>query len=255
MNNKNWNIKEIRSLTETEVKEIALETMQIKEHTIYFVDFEDGFGYSCLVFNNNHYIYYANDYQLHHESVETQEELRQLYIDKMNNILFTESEIAEPLKNYDEYTRKSRFLHNYYGMRVDSVSIFKINPTEEENEAFREQTKDMTYNPVCFAYMLDADFVKHHIELFESLENAMKNTSNDYEYLKKAYLYEMYNHEYGINWQADYDTLSAFGNIEYHGEDEAALEKYFEELKFNDVQKKAYRDAINQYYKETESDY
>ena len=60
---------------------------------------------------------------------------------------------------------------------------------------------------------------------------------------------------YVINWQADYDTLSAFGHVEWHGENEDALEKYFDELKFNDVQKKAYRDARTEYYENNKEMY
>lgn len=51
---KNWSISDIESITEEKAKVIAIETMKIKEHNIYFVDFEDAFGYSCLVYKNNH---------------------------------------------------------------------------------------------------------------------------------------------------------------------------------------------------------
>ena len=251
-NNKNWNIDNIQALIETEAQAMALETMQIKEHNIYFVDFEGYFGYSCLVFKNNHHIYYANDYQLHHSKEDRKEELKQIYIEGLNNKIFTESEIAEPLKDYDEYRRKSYFIHNYYGMRVDYISIWG-NPKDHPN--FEEEVSGMTYNPVAFSYMSDADFVKHHIELLETLEKAKAETSGNYEYLKKAFLYEMYNHEYGINWQADWDVLSCFGKIEYRSESDEALEKYFTELNFTEVQKRAYLDARSQYYKETGSDY
>lgn len=244
-------ISSIESLTEAQAKEIALESMQIKEHTIYFVEFEGGFGYSCLVFKNNHHIHYANDYQLHH-SKKTREELKQIYIKEMNEKLFTEAEISEPLKSYMEYTSKKYFLHNYYPMQVDYISAIHINPTEEEKRAFKIQTKDMFYNPVAFAYMQDEEFVKHHINLYRQLKRENAKTVTNYEYLKKAYLYEMYNHEYGINWEADYDVLSVFGNIQYHGESDTALEEYFDELNFNDVQRRAYLDARAQYYKESD---
>lgn len=137
-------------------------------------------------------------------------------------------------------------------MRVDYISIWG-NPKDHPN--FDDEVKGMTYNPVAFAYMSDADFVKRHIRLLEMLEDAKADTSNDYEYLKKAFLYEMYNHEYGINWQADWDVLSCFGKIKYHGESDAALEKYFTELNFTEVQRRAYLDARSQYYSETGSDY
>ena len=242
---KDWNIESIRSMTENEAEAMALETMEIKEHNIYFVDFGGYFGYSCLVFKNEHYIYYANDYELHHKG-KTKEELKAFYIESLNNVLFTETEIAEPLKDYREYDRKKKFLHNYYGMQIDYISIFG-NPNDHPN--FEEEIKGMTYNPVAFSYMMDADFVKHHIELLETLEKEKDAMSDNYEYLKNAFLYEMYNHEYGINWQADYDTLSAFGNIQYHEDD---LSAYFEELNFTETQKRAYLDARKQYFKESE---
>ena len=251
---KEWNIRDIESITEEQAREMAIETMEIKEHNIYIVDFGGYFGYSRLVFKDGHHIYHANDYELHHRGDQwhkgmTKDELREWYISGANTKLFTEEEIADPLTDYDEYSRKSHFLHNYYGMRTDYVSIFgKV--TDETQAEFDRKTKTMTYNPVAFAYMPDAEFVKHHIELRKTLEKAKENMSNNYDYLKSAYLYEMHNHEYGINWQADYDTLSCFGNIEYHGTD---LYAYFEELKFTDVQKRAYLDARRQYFKETEN--
>lgn len=247
-----WRTKDIESITEEEAKAMSVETMVVKEHNIYFVDFENAFGYSCLVFKNHHHIYYADDYRLHHGSIDTLKELKQIYIEKMNSILFTEAEIAEPLKDYDEYRRKSHYLHNYFGMQVDFVSAIHINPTEEFKAVFREQTKDMIYNPVSFSYMSDPDFVKHHVELLQILENVKAATSGDYEYLRKAFLYEMYNHEYGINWQADYDVLSCFGSVQYHGDTTEALETYFAELNFTDIQKRAYMDARKQYFKETD---
>lgn len=49
---KDYNIDMIRELTITEVRELALETMDIKEHECFFVDFGGYFGYSVLVFKN-----------------------------------------------------------------------------------------------------------------------------------------------------------------------------------------------------------
>ena len=122
---KNWTIKDIEAMTEETAKEMAIETMVIKEHHVYFVDFGGYFGYSTLVFKNNHHIHYANDYQLHHYH-ETTEELKKIYINRLHNILFTESEILEPLHSYDEYNQKSRYLRNYYGMQQEYITIFCI---------------------------------------------------------------------------------------------------------------------------------
>ena len=244
---KDWRISDIEKLTEQEAQALSSESMTIKEHTVYFVDFGGYFGYSKLVFKNNHHIRFANDYELHHKG-KTKEELKEWYIQGTNNILFTEEEIAGHLTDYEEYSRKSYFLHNYYGMQVDHVSIFGI-PTKDNQAEFDRKTATMIYNPVALAYMHDADFVRHHIELSEQLNKARENVSNNYEYMKSAFLYEMYNHEYGINWQADYDVLSVFGNVEYHDYD---LNAYFDELNFTDLQRQAYLDARAQYYKESD---
>ncbi len=250
---KDWRIDDIYNLTEKEARKMASEKLKIKDHDIYLVDFGGYFGYSRLVFKNGHHIYYANDYELHHKGgyrkEKTHQELRDWYIQGANNKLFTEEEIKGPIKSYTEYDAKKYFLHNYYGMRTDYISIFgKV--TDETQAEFDRKTKTMIYNPVGLSYMNDAEFVKHHIELLNALEEQKNTMSDNYEYLKSAYLYEMHNHEYGINWQADYDTLSAFGNIKYYGSD---LNAYFEELNFSDLQKTAYLDARRQYFKETEN--
>lgn len=247
---KEWNIKEIELITEKEAKELSTETMIIKEHNVYFVDFGGHFGYSCLVFANGHHIYYANDYALHH-SGKSVEELKEWYIETLNNKLFTEAEISQSLHSYDEYSRKLRYLNNHYGMREDYLSIFCINPTEKQKEEYNKAKKEKVYNPIAFAYYDNREFVTHHIELYNKLKKAKENMTNDYEYQKEAFLSEMYNHEYGYNWQADYDVLSVFGNITYT-EDPDDLEQYFEQLNFTDLQKKAYREARKEYFEKTE---
>ena len=122
---KEWTIKDIENITEEQAKEMANDTREIKGHNIYFIDFEGHFGFSYVVFKNGHHIHYANDYELHHRS-ETRMGLNMLYINKINDILYTDEEITEPIKDYNDYNKKKRFLHNYYGMQVDSVSIFCI---------------------------------------------------------------------------------------------------------------------------------
>ncbi len=259
-----WDIKQIEAITEPEAREMALEHLTIKDHDVYFVDFGGYFGYSALVFAEGHHIHYANDYKCHHcytvyeddgtthPSDTSSETLREKYISGLSNKLFTEEEIAAPLKEYGEFTRKMHYLHNYYSMRRDYVTIFCINPTEQQEQDFKRKTSSMIYDPYAFAYYDDAAFVNHHAELVDALYTAEAAMQESAEYWEGAFLHEMYNHEYGINWQADYDTLSAFGNVRWLGED-ADLTGYFDQLNFNDVQCKAYITARRRYYKETEN--
>ena len=249
-NQKNYGIYEIEALTEDQARDMALETLTIKDHTVYLVDFGGAFGYSRLVFCNGHHIHYANDYQLHHRSIETQAALRQTLIDGANSILFTEEELAEPLKTYDEFKRKEHFLRNYYHMREDYVSMFGNFNDLDYTEKYRKKTADMIPDQLSFCFF-PADrkaFVKHHYALASALYKREAELKDSYEYQKSAFLSEMFNHEYGINWQADYDVLSSFGNIEYHDDDDAVI-VYFDALKFTETQRRAYYDARQEYFR------
>lgn len=227
---KTWDIRAIENMTEQDAQDMALEVMEIKEHNAYFIDFPGYFGYSVVVFKDGHHIHYANDYELHHPN-KTREELREWYIEALYNILFTEQEISEPLKDYNDYERKSHFLNNYYGMRRDYLSIFYIGGDKEK----------------------DADFIKHHVELHLELMKRKEEMKNSYDYWRGAFYYEMGNHEYHINtYQGDWDTLSVFGKIEWHGNEDNELEQYFDELGFNEMQRQAYFDARKAFLKDAD---
>ena len=142
---KEYNIRIIESLTVSEAKALAEETLTIKDHTVYLVDFGGYFGYSAIVFFGDHHIYHANDYALHHNGKDKQW-LRKWYIETMNHKLYTESEIVAPLRSYNEYTAKDNFLRNYYPMRVDYVSCFYIIHNEKEATEYERKIKDLYLN-------------------------------------------------------------------------------------------------------------
>ena len=237
-----------RAITEAEAREAAVSKAIIKGFNIYFCNIKGHLGYSCLVFKNDHHIEYADDYQLHHAWLVEKEGIKALhdyFIESLNRKLFTEEEIAEPLTSYDEFEAKNYFLRNYYNMQVDYVSCFAINPSKDETKKFEKDTADMHYDPVSFCYIADKEFVEHHKQLMATLLRAKNDVKGNYQYQKEAFLSEMYNHEYAYNWDADYETLSAFGRITYRQDGD--INKYFDELNFNDIQRKAYRDAVSEY--------
>lgn len=244
-------IEEIEAMTEATAIDMAEESMVIKGYNVYFVDFGGYFGYSAVVFGDGQQIRYANDYELRHKGKE-KEELREWYIKTLHNKLFTDEELDQPLQTYDEYTRKEYFLRNYYGMRREYVSVFRIFHTDEEVEEYKRQVAEMIQNPVALGYYKpeDQEFVDHQLELWSNLQARKNQMDTDYEYQKSAFLYEMKNHEYGINWQADWDVLSVFGNIRYCGEQSGELQNYFDQLGFTELKRRAYLDARRQYYKE-----
>lgn len=57
----------------------------------------------------------------------------------------------------------------------------------------------------------------------------------------------MDNHEYGINWQADYDVISCFANVG-SVKDYENREKLFSAAHFSELQRSAYAAARAEYY-------
>lgn len=243
----NFTIRDIEALTEAEAAAFAEESTEIKGHQIYFVDFGGYFGYSALVFADGRHIYHANDYELHHKG-ESREDLRALYVAKLERILFTESELVAPTSDPGEIDRRRNYLQNYFGMRRENVSCFAIFHNAAEEAAYTRRRSGMIFNRVCYAYYSDRAFVEKCVQLLKGIEAAANANADNFDYWKAAFLREMDNHEYVINWQADYDVVSCFANVDGVA-DYTNCEKLFSAAKFNDVQRRAYEAARAEYFK------
>lgn len=203
-------IQEIEALTIKEVedmrKEAKADLITVKDHDCYLVDLDGYFGYSVLVFKNNHHIYYANDYQLHH-SHKTIEELKQWYNETLNNKLFTESELVEDVQTYSEYQRKNHYVRNYWIMQFDYVSAFCIGKPDKELEKTKEK---MFYCPICFCYVKDKNIVERSWKFISHIEKSFNKAKETVEVFRKMVSYELANHEACIT--CDYrDTLDSLG--------------------------------------------
>lgn len=243
-----WNIYKIENLTEAEAAEMAIEKITVKdEYNCYFIDFGGYFGYSVCVFADGQHLNYVNDYELHHEG-KSRDELRKMYVKKLNKALYTLDELGT-VQNYEDFSAKDYFIRNHYSMRRPRLSAFQIFHSDAEERAFDEDTKKMTFSRVGMAYYDDADFVRYLSALSERLNAAKAAHDNDRAYWFNAFLYEMNNHEYGINWQADYDVISAFANVD-SVKDYTNVSELFELAGFSAVQKAAYMDARRAYYKQ-----
>lgn len=194
---KEFNIDTIQALIIEEARELAQETMEIKEHECIFIDFEGYFGYSVLVFKNGKHIYYADDFELHHSYIVKESgkaALKQWYIDALNRKLFTDAELMEEVTSYDEYEKKNYFLRNYYIMRYDYVSIFGIGA--EAKKAFEEARKTYTvYNPISFCYVADENIVNIQSEILKHLEKAFEELKQNEATFKEMVSRELANHE------------------------------------------------------------
>lgn len=76
--------------------------------------------------------------------------------------------------------------------------------------------------------------------------NELDELLKDYDWAKGAFLHEMGNHEYHINWQADYDVISCFVAIDYR---KAEREGYLEQTGWEPQTKRAYLDAQREFYR------
>lgn len=227
----------------------------VKGYNVYLLDIGGHLGYSMIIYGDRRQIKYANDHELHHRS-KTREELRDMYLKSAERQLYTEAELAQPLKDYFDYQRRRRYITELMPLRRDFMSIFYYASTEEEKA---ERLIQRAEHPVHCAAALgcfkeeDADFAKQITDLHEQLCRQMEDTVNNYEYQKSAFYYELGNHEYHINtYQGDWDTLRAFGNITWKGQGKAAREEYYKELNFTPTQIKAFEDARREYMKKAD---
>ena len=197
---------EIEALTLNEVEELRKEGIAeleiIKDYNCYFIDFKGYFGYSVLVFKNGKHIYYCNDYQLHHKTIKTIEELKEYYIKSLSNKIFTEEEIMKDVKNYNDYKVKKYYISNYWIMQFDRISIFGIG-----KEITEKDKKNKVFSPVCMSYT-SKDVADKLLKFSNHLEESFNNIKNDNEIFRNMIKYELSNHEAG--YTCDYtDALDS----------------------------------------------
>lgn len=204
------NITNIEKLTYEEAQKLAVETMKIKDHDCIFAELGDSFGYSVLVFKNNHHIYYANDYQLHHNYLikeQGKEALREYYINSLERKLYTDDELMDNISTYDEYEKKSYFLRNYWIMRYDYVSSFAIG-REQQKEVEKAKRNFPFFNPISFCYVANENIIETQVKYNAHLKTAYKALKENNDTFREMIKYELANHEACIT--CDYtETLSS----------------------------------------------
>ena len=107
-----------------------------------------------------------------------------------------------------------------------------------------KEPKDFYRGPAGSFYLKeDAHIIHEWLDKPDPLSGLMK----DYEFAYDAFLYEMGNHEYHINWQADYDVINCFTKVDY---DEGEEKGYLELTGWEPQTKKAYLDARKEFYRQ-----
>ena len=251
----------IDNITKKQAEELSIDIMTIKGYEVLFPIIEDYQGLCAIAYKNGHQIYssVALNHKPYGKEIPSTEKLKKIYIKELRRKLYTEKELTK-VKNYDDYSLKSYFLHNYYGKERDHLSMFAINGKTIEQRAdyytldaiVDERLPEYPVkNPVGFCFMRaeDADFVKHQIKLVAILEKAKEESEQSEEYMVNAFYYEMGNHEYCINWQADWDVCSCFGECKY-GEDKSYVDYLTEMGKANLIP--AYQKAKQKHFEDAE---
>ena len=205
-------VSDIEKLQYDDIKDFAVEEMQIKDHDILFVEIPGAFGYSALVFKDNRQVYHANQYQLHFGYLFKEsgvDGLRSRYIEILNNKLYTDAELLEECRTYDEYEKKTYFVRNYYIMRYDYRTAWAFG--REQNEELEKEKKNYKFfNPVSFCYVNDESIAEKQKEFLNHLEKEYSRLKNNIEIFREMVSKELANHEACIT--CDYtDALRALG--------------------------------------------
>lgn len=210
-NIKKLNIEQIETLQIEEVRANALEKINIKGFDVYLVDLGKYFGYSALVFKNDHHIYFANLYELHYRyNSPIREQLKEKYINLLNDKLFTDEELTT-VKDHEDYNKKTYFIRNYMPQEYDYLTAFCINGIYKGKDQEKYESGEYTnYSNIAFAYFKDNSYQNRAKPLIYKLEKSYKEVMENIDNFKEAVRYALYNHEACITYE--YETaLNSLG--------------------------------------------
>lgn len=146
-----------------------------------------------------------------------------------------------------KYTEFKDMLQN----KVNDLPMFYAFSNEQLDNALDDMglsLKDMKVNKLIRmgfgAFCLKSDLDSILSEL-NAVDDAKREFIEDYEQAYDAFMYEMGNHEYHINYEGDWDVLSCFGlndNVCKY-EDSKDVDEYMDAMWLSPVTKAAYHDA------------
>lgn len=202
------NIHSIETLDYDTAEKLAIEKINIKDHEVFFIDFEPPFGYSAVVFFDKMHIRYANDYQLHHSRFKTTDELRDFYIETLNRKLYTVDELLnDEINTYEDFRSKEYYLRNYHIQKFDYLSFWHIS---KPGDNYEQMKKNYPYtNNVSFCYVKDPEIITLQTAILEHLYAEFAKLKSDDEKFKTMIRYELANHEacYSYNYKPALDAL------------------------------------------------
>lgn len=175
-----------------------------------------------------------------------------MYINGLKYKLFT-SEDMKTVTSYEDAEYKDHWIRNYYPQEFKHYSMFCLTDSPESKLIDELKAAKKVYtSTVCFCYFEDIYPVEQAKKMLNDLNKAREN-ANTLEYWVNAFEHELYNHEYLINLQGNWDLFSAFGNVVYKGdklEGMAEIADYMKQLGiFDKMHLDAFKQAYDNYYK------
>lgn len=143
--------------------------------------------------------------------------------------MFTDEELLEPCKTYDEWKRKEYFLRNLWIQRFDTLSGFCIG--EAQRKDFDKKAKDYPYyNPVSFCQVKDKQIVDDAKRYLKHLKSELQKIKESNDGFRSMIRSELANHEACITCTAA-DALQALGYDGYNDLTDEQVKITKEELK------------------------
>ena len=138
--------------------------------------------------------------------------------------------------NYQEFVKQRQEAYNALPVKYAfSNEQFK----EIMNEwGLTENDTDKIYNLGAGGFYLRTDAPKIRAWFNDNSDEELDKLMQDEEFAVGAYYYEMCNHEYGINYDGDWDVLQCFGKEKLSELDEKRLVYYAK------ARKQYYKDAL-----------
>lgn len=119
-----------------------------------------------------------------------------------------------------------------------------------EKRGLKETDTDKIYSLGGGGFYLRSD--AEIIRAYFSKPDELKTLMQDKDFAVSAFYYEMGNHEYHINWEADWDVCSCFANTELEYEDSKTYVEYLKEAGYDEKVIGYFREAKNNFLKDAD---
>lgn len=192
---------EIEKMTESQIKEIALYTINQNNFTSYIVEAYNGTfnELTCNTYYNSKYIDYIT-YPDYVHNIKGLEAYIKYVKKQLSEKTFNDAELTI-IKSYKDFRNKIDYIINIMPQKFESISIYNINANNTNYK----------YKAVSNLFKYEQDAIKI-CESYENLKELYFNKLlSDDAFLNEACIYEFYNHESPIDWEGIKPAMRTIG--------------------------------------------